>query len=160
VKEVAKKGAFDYSIVTSKGRLKTRSIINAAGLFADEIAAMVGDDDIHLNLTKGIMAILDKSASHLVRNMIYGTFGKDHSQMVTPTAHANVLMGLGYFSVPEHKGDTGVSRDKLKELTQMAQELIPAISEKQIITSFAGIRSRTPRLARRFLYRAIGKLPA
>ena len=141
VKEIAKKGAFNYSILTSKGRLKTRSIINAAGLFADEIAAMVGDDDIHLNLTKGTMAILDKSVSHLVRNMIYGTFGKDHSQMVTPTAHGNVLMGLGYFTVPEHKGDTGVSRDKLQELTRMAQGLIPAISEKQIITSFAGIRS-------------------
>ena len=141
VKEIAGRGAFDYSIFTSRGRLNTRSIINAAGLFADEIAAMVGDDDIHLNLTKGTMAILDKSASHLVRNMIYGTFGKDHSQMVTPTVHGNVLMGLGYFTVPEHKGDTGVSRDKLKELTRMAQGLIPAISEKQIITSFAGIRS-------------------
>jgi glycerol-3-phosphate dehydrogenase len=141
VKKITKKGVFDYSILTSKGRIKARSIINAAGLFADEMAAMVGDDDIHLNLTKGTMAILDKSASPLVRNMVYGTFGKDHSQMVTPTAHGNVLIGLGYFTVPEHKGDTGVSRDKLKELTGMAQGLIPAISEKQIITSFAGIRS-------------------
>ncbi len=141
VKKIARNGPFDYSILTSKGRLQTRCIINAAGLFADEIAAMVGDDDIHLALTKGTMAILDKSASHLVRNMIYGTFGRDHSQMVTPTAHGNILIGLGYFTAPEHKGDTRVLPEKLKELTGMARELIPAISEKQIITSFAGIRS-------------------
>ena len=160
VKEIRKKGVFDYSILTSKRRIKTRGIINAAGLFADEIAAMIGDDDIRLTLTKGTMAILDKSASHLVHNMIYGTFGKDHSQMVTPTVHGNVLLGLGHFTVPDHKGDTGVSRDKLKELTGMAQGLIPAISEKQIITSFAGIRSENSKAGQGDFYIApSGKSP-
>ena len=132
---------YGFSIRTQKGRLKTHYIINAAGLFADEIARMMGDSDIHLTLTKGTMAILDKSSSHLVSNMVYGTYGKDHSQLITPTAHGNLLIGLGYFTTPQNKEDTKVIRDKLQEVVKMGKELVPALSEKDIIASFAGIRS-------------------
>jgi glycerol-3-phosphate dehydrogenase len=138
---------FDYLLTTPKGTFKTRYIINAAGLFADEIGRMVGDDDIGLVLTKGTMAILDKSVSYLVRNMVYGTFGKDHSQLITPTAHGNLLLGLGSFAAPEDKNDTRVSREKLREVMDMARELVPAISDKDIITSFAGIRSDNTKAA-------------
>ena len=141
VKAIRKLGDFDYVLTTPKGSFKTRYIINAAGLFADEIGRMVGDDDLDLVLTKGTMVILDKSASKLARNMVYGTFGKDHSQLVTPTVHGNLLLGLGSFTAPEDKKDTRVSREKLREVMGMARELVPAISEKDVITSFAGIRS-------------------
>ncbi len=87
------------------------------------------------------MAILDKSVSHLARNMIYGTFGKDHSQLITPTAHGNLLIGLGTFTKPEDKRDTRVTRESLKEVVQMGRDLVPAISDKDVITAFAGIRS-------------------
>ena len=143
---------YGFSIQTQKGRLKTHYIINAAGLFADEIARMVGDSDIHLTLTKGTMAILDKSCSHLVRNLVYGTYGKDHSQLISPTAHRNLLIGLGYFTTPENKRDTKVTREKLQEVIAMGKELIPAISEKDIITSFAGIRSENDKAPRGDFY--------
>ena len=141
VTDIIGKGDFDFEVITPRGRFKTRYIINAAGLFVDEIARMVGDSDIQLVLTKGTMLILDKSASNLLGNMIYGTYGKDHSELVTPTAHGNLLIGLGYFTTPAHKGDTAVSRDKLQEVLHMGKKLVPAISEKDIITAFAGIRS-------------------
>jgi glycerol-3-phosphate dehydrogenase len=141
VTEIKCKGDFDFEVITPRGRFKTRYIINAAGLFVDEIAKMVGDGGVQLILTKGTMLILDKSASNLIGNMVYGTYGKDHSELVTPTAHGNLLIGLGYFTTPAHKADTAVSRDKLIEVLQMGKKLVPAISNKDVITSFAGIRS-------------------
>jgi glycerol-3-phosphate dehydrogenase len=141
VTDIKRKKAFNYEVITPSGRFKTRYIINAAGLFVDEIAKMVGDTGIQLILTKGTMLILDKSASNLLHNMIYGTYGKDHSELVTPTAHGNLLIGLGYFTTPAHKGDTAVSRDKLQEVFHMGKKLVPEISEKDVITAFAGIRS-------------------
>lgn len=138
---ITKNDDSDFTVLTRRASFRTRYIVNAAGLFADEIARMVGDDDIRLSLTRGTMVILDKSVSHLVRNMVYGTYGKDHSQLITPTAHGNLLLGLGYFEAPEHKGDTRVSREKLKEVIGMGKELVPAISDRDVITSFAGIRS-------------------
>jgi len=130
-----------FAIETSTGRFQARYIINAAGLFADEIASMVGDTDIRLTLTKGTMVILDKTTSHLVKNMVYGTYGLDHSQLITPTAHGNLLIGLGYFDTPRHKNDTTVTREKLAEVIHMGKQLVPAVSENSVITAFAGIRS-------------------
>jgi glycerol-3-phosphate dehydrogenase len=147
---VNKPGA-GYELVTPKGRINTRYIINAAGLFADDIAKMAGDD-IRLILTKGTMAILDKSRSHLVRNMVYGTYGKDHSQLVTPTVHGNLMVGLGRFSEPAHKADTAVTREKLNEVIQIGKMLVPAISADDVITSFAGIRSDNSKVARGDFY--------
>ena len=141
VTDIKRKNDFNYEVRTPAGRFKTRYIINAAGLFVDRIAKMVGDTDIQLILTKGTMVILDKSASNLLHNMIYGTFGRDHSELITPTAHGNLLIGLGYFASPGHKTDTRVSREKLTEVFNMGKKLVPAISEKDVITAFAGIRS-------------------
>jgi glycerol-3-phosphate dehydrogenase len=141
VTDIKRKKDFSYEVSTPAGRFKTGYIINAAGLFVDGIAKMVGDTDIQLILSKGTMVILDKSASNLLQNMIYGTFGKDHSELITPTAHGNLLIGLGYFVPPQHKNDTSVSREKFTEVFNMGKKLVPAISEKDVITAFAGIRS-------------------
>jgi len=127
-----------YVIQTSRGLFKTKSIVNAAGLFSDEIAWMVQDDHIHLTLRKGSVAILDKSVSHLVRHMIFGTFSDAHSQNVAPTAHGNLILGIHYTKT-ENKGDTGVDRAGVKKIMKLATELVPALSERDIITSFAGI---------------------
>jgi len=147
VNDIAPSEDSTFKVMTPHGAFRTKYIVNAAGLFADEIARMVGDADIVLTLTKATMVILDKSVSHLVHNMVYGTYGRDHSQVITPTAHGNLMLGLGYFTVPKHKGDTAVSSGKIEEVIEMVKELVPAISEKQVITSFAGIRSENNKAA-------------
>ena len=131
----------NYVLQTSRGTFRTRWIINAAGLFADEIASMAGDTGIRLTLTKGTMAIFDKSVSHLVRHMVYGTFSKGHSQAITPTAHGNLILGLGHFTTPNHKGDFKIEASGLQDMIRMGKELIPCLPEKDIISTFSGIRS-------------------
>lgn len=148
VEQIFAAGRETYRLHTGRGDFRTRFLVNAAGLFADEIARMAGDGDIGLRLSKGTMAILDKSVSHLVRNMVYGTFGPDHSQMITPTVHGNLLIGLGRFTTPADKHDTRVSRESLSEVFAMARELVPALKETDVITAFAGIRSENSKAAR------------
>ena len=138
---IRKNRDFDFLVMTPGRSYRTRFIVNTSGLFVDDIARMVGDDDIRLILSKGTMAILDKAVSSLARNMVYGTFGKDHSQLITPTAHGNLMIGLGTFTKPADKGDTRVTLESLKEVVQMGRDLVPAISDKDVITAFAGIRS-------------------
>jgi len=138
VRDIKKEKDFAYVVRTQKGYLKTRYIINAAGLFADEIAWMVGDRGIRLILRKGTMLIFDKSVSHLVRHMIFGTFSERHSQDIAPTSHGNLILGIHY-TKPEHKGDTKVSGEGIREVMKLGKELIPTLSESDIITSFSGI---------------------
>jgi glycerol-3-phosphate dehydrogenase len=84
------------------------------------------------------MLIFDKSASHLVGHMIFGTSSAPHSQNVAPTVHGNLIAGVHYVEA-EHKTDTRVSRDGIRETLKLGQQLVPALSEADIITSFAGI---------------------
>jgi glycerol-3-phosphate dehydrogenase len=92
------------------------------------------------------MVIFDKSVSHLVRNMIYGTFSETHSQDIAPTAHGNLILGVHYVK-PKHKSDTEVSRENIRETVRLGQELVPALSEKDVITGFSGILQSNNRAA-------------
>jgi hypothetical protein len=82
------------------------------------------------------MVIFDRSVSHLVRHMIFGTFAPTHSQNIAPTAHGNLILGIRYVET-DHKGDTKVSREGILETMKLGKQLVPAISEKDIITSFS-----------------------
>jgi glycerol-3-phosphate dehydrogenase len=130
-----------YRLTTNQGTLTASYVINAAGLYTDEIAGMAGDDHIHLSLRKGTMLIFDKAVSHLVRHMIFGTFGESHSQDIAPTAHGNLILGVHYVPT-NNKTDTGVSREAIQETFELGRQLVPALSPKDIITSFAGILAK------------------
>jgi glycerol-3-phosphate dehydrogenase len=127
-----------FRLFTSRGTITSRFLVNAAGIHADEIARMVGDQDIRFDLLKGTMVIFDKSVSQLVHNMIYGTFSERRSQDIAPTAHGNLILGVPYVR-PENKEDRKVSRQDILETVKLGKELIPALSEKEVINSFSGI---------------------
>jgi len=141
VNAIAKTQAGKYRISTNQGAMTSTYVINAAGLHADEIAWMVGDRHIHLSLRKGTMLIFDKSASHLVRHMIFGTFSESHSQDIAPTAHGNLILGVHY-GPARKKTDTSVSREGIQQTLKLGQQLVPALSPEDIITSFAGILAK------------------
>jgi glycerol-3-phosphate dehydrogenase len=86
VVDIDKTGQGAYRLTTNRGTLTSTFVVNAAGLYADEIAGMVGDRHIHLSLRKGTMLIFDKSVSHLTRHMLFGSFSESHSQDIAPTA--------------------------------------------------------------------------
>jgi glycerol-3-phosphate dehydrogenase len=84
------------------------------------------------------MLIFDKSVSHLAGHMIFGSFSESHSQDIAPTAHGNLILGVHYVRT-DKKSDTQVSREGIQETLKLGRQLIPALSEKDVITSFAGI---------------------
>ena len=141
VVDIAKTRNGIYRLTTNQGTLTTSYVINAAGLYADEIARMAGDDHIHLSLRKGTMLIFDKAASHLVRHMIFGTFSDSHSQDIAPTTHGNLILGVHYVPTND-KTDNKVSRDAIGKTFELGRQLVPALSPEDIITSFAGILAK------------------
>ena len=136
--DIARQKDNRYRIVTSKGVFTAGYVINTAGVYADSIAGMTNDDHIHLHMRKGTMLIFDKSASHLVNNMVFGTFSPDRSEDISPTVHGNLILGVGYVKTDD-KTDTSLSREDIQYTLKLGQKLIPEISAKDIITGFAGI---------------------
>jgi len=142
VKKIEKDEKEDFLIYTNHKIIKSHYIVNAAGIFADEIATMVGDKNIKLRLYKATMAIFDKSVSNIINNIIYvGGLKRDHSQLVAPTLHGNLIIGLGYFKDTESKSDEKVTKESLDEIIKMGFEIVPNLPVNDIITFFSGIES-------------------
>ena len=137
VSGITRKG--DVLQIESPGKrtISTKHVVNAAGLYSDQIAGMVGDDHVHLNLRKGTMLIFDKAASGLLRHMVYGTFSETQSQDIAPTAHGNLILGVHYTKT-DTKEDSSVSRSSVFETMKLGKELFPSLSEKDVITAFSG----------------------
>lgn len=131
----------DYTLKTTAGDIGAKFIINAAGNYSDKLAAMVGDESIELIPRKGEYYLLDKSVGNLASHTIFqcpNEMGK--GILVTPTVDGNLLIGPTAKNI-EDKGDVTTTAEGLREIVEKATKSVPAVSARNAITSFAGVRS-------------------
>ncbi len=129
-----------FEISTPKGVFKTRYIINAAGLFADEISKMAGVDDFKIRPRKGEEFLLDKKSESLTNHLLFPLPSrKSKGVLVIKTADGNPMIGPTAEDV-EDKYDLSTTDEGLKKALDAAQKMIPSINENDIIAYFAGLR--------------------
>ena len=140
VKDIRIKERQVCSLVTNKGLIETRTIINAAGLHADEIARTAGDN-FKINPLKGEYQLFDKQWGNLVNHALFPIPTKlSKGILVTPTLHNNLLIGPNSYRVKD-KDDPATTRAGIKEVYQEARKLIPHLPHQDLVTSFAGLRA-------------------
>lgn len=130
-----------WKIETSKGTYETYCIINAAGVYADLFHNMVCEQKIHITPRKGEYCLLDKTAGTHVSRTVFtlpDKFGK--GVLVTPTVHGNLLLGPTATDVEDKEG-VNTTRDGLEEVLAKSAKSVRNIPNRQIITSFAGLRA-------------------
>ncbi len=130
-----------FRVDTAKGQIQARFVVNAAGLYADEISKMAGAEKYAIHPRKGEYCILDKETEGLVKHTLFcvpGAMGK--GILVAPTVDGNILLGPNAQEV-EDKMDTETSPEGLQEIMKGALRTIPGIPQKSVITSFAGLRA-------------------
>lgn len=130
------------SILTSKNgdKITAKYIINAAGVHADEIANLMGDYSFKIIPRRGEYCILDKNKRALVSHIIFQPpvkYGK--GILVSPTVDENILVGPTADNI-EEKEDKSTTREGLALAFTGARLSVPSVSERDIITSFSGIR--------------------
>ena len=146
--------------VKSLGRaLSARYIVNAAGVNADEIAHIAGEKEFPVRIIprRGEYIVLDKSRGGLARHVLFACpseLGK--GILVAPTVDGNIIIGPNARQV-RGGDDTSTTSEGLDEIAAGGRRLIPAISPRDAITSFAGIRA-TPS-AGDFYVRPSKKIP-
>lgn len=132
---------------TNKGKIYPKIIINAAGVFTEEIAKMAGDRFFSIHPRKGNNAILDKKAKQNV-NTIYSLAGTidqgQHSKGggIVSTVHGNVLVGPSAEETPL-KEDFTTERRMIDKIMSNQQNAGQWLSQRQIIAYFSGIRAAT-----------------
>ncbi len=130
-----------YRIRTEKGILETRTIVNAAGVYADEFHNMVSGKKLKITARKGEYCLFDKTASAVVDKTVFqmpSALGK--GILVTPTIHGNLLIGPSAFDM-EEKEMNNTTASGLEEIMRKASRSIKNVPYRQIITSFCGLRA-------------------
>ena len=121
--------------------VNARYIINAAGLFSDAIAKMVGDDSFTITPRRGEYLLLDRECGGLVKNTIFRTPGKmGKGLLVTPTVDGNLLVGPTSVD-QEDKNDKSTTIDGLSLIRVKSAENAEGVPFGKTITSFCGLRA-------------------
>ena len=129
-------------VETSKGVIKTKYVINAAGVYADEIARLAGDDSFTISPRKGEYILFDKTACN---SLVYGVVfpcptKKSKGILVCTTTHGNTFIGPNAQDM-EDKEDHAVTTMGMNEIIASAKKLIPSLPMGAVITEFAGLRA-------------------
>ncbi|MGH4124055.1 MAG: NAD(P)/FAD-dependent oxidoreductase [Clostridium sp.] len=133
----------NYVIKTNKGDIETKVIINAAGLFSDEINNMVSDHKFKILPKRGEYVLFDKAVGDLVTKTIFQLPTKlGKGVLVTPTVDGNLLVGPDAVDV-ESKDNLCTTKEGIDDILLNAglsiQEPLPM---NMVITSFAGNRAK------------------
>lgn len=132
-----------FYLSTASGVIKAKYVINCAGVFADKIANMIGDTSFKIIPRKGEYYLLDKTEKKMVNHVLFqcpSPMGK--GILVTPTAHGNVLMGPTAIDLDfDSKLDVDTTIDGLDSVKNSVRRVIPQMTTRNAITSFAGLRA-------------------
>lgn len=140
VKEIIKKEEC-FVINTNKGEFKAKAVINAAGVFSDDINNMISDKTLKIIGRKGEYCLFDKTAGKTVSHTIFQLPTKmGKGVLVTPTVDGNLLIGPNAVDIDE-RSDVNTTREGLDDIVLKAQRSIKEIPMNQVITSFSGIRA-------------------
>lgn len=135
------------SVTTNRGVLYPTIVINAAGVFAEDIAIMANDRFFSIHPRRGTNSILDKKAGaymHSIASIKELTFNKTHSKGggILHTVHDNLLIGPD--AVETYlKENTETHKESIEAVFSKQKRTMPKLSERDIITYFTGVRAPT-----------------
>lgn len=130
-----------FTIKSADNSVKAKYAVNAAGVFCDEIAAMIGDDSLHTIARKGEYMLCDKSVGNTVKHTIFQCPNKmGKGVLVTQTVDGNLLIGPSAIDI-EDKENTDTTSSTLASILDTAKKSVPSLTTREVITSFAGLRA-------------------
>lgn len=141
VKEIRRDGERGYVLETSGGVFETRTVINAAGVYADVFNNMVSSRKLCVTPRKGEYILMDKKAGGFVDKTIFQmptALGK--GVLITPTVHGNLMAGPTAADIDDREG-IQTTGEGLAEIIRKAGLSADNVPFRQAITSFAGLRA-------------------
>lgn len=135
------------SVTTNRGTLYPALVINAAGVFAEDIAAMAGDRFFSIHPRRGTISILDRKAGAYLASIASTKTvspSKSHTKGggILHTVHHNLLVGPDAVESWE-KENTETRQESLDGIFRKQEQALPRLSPKDTITYFSGVRAPT-----------------
>jgi glycerol-3-phosphate dehydrogenase len=128
-------------IKTSRGDFACRWVVNAAGVYADEVMHKAGvRPEFKITARRGEYYLLDKSDIQMDTILFPVPTEASKGIVVMDTTHGNVIVGPNSNPIPD-KEDKTVTSDGLVEIWAGSSKLVPSISQRSVIAMFAGLRA-------------------
>lgn len=134
-------GAEITIIETSAGPVRTRWVVNAAGLDGDHIDRLFGHDRFTITPRRGELIVYDKQARPLVDRIVLPVpTSKGKGVLVSPTIYGNVMLGPTAEDI-EDKSSTGTTEIGFEFLRDKGRRLMPVLLDEEITATYAGLRA-------------------
>jgi len=125
-------------------KIDARCVINAAGLYADEVAAMLGNHSWKIYPVRGEYCEVRGPRSSLINNLVYPLPHSDGLSLgvhFTKTLWGTFLLGPTATYV-EGKDNYEKNRLPVSAFAQSAKTLLPEVKESDLQLGYAGLRPK------------------
>jgi glycerol-3-phosphate dehydrogenase len=124
--------------------IETRCVINAAGLYADEVAALLGNNSWKIYPVRGEYCEIRGARASLINDLVYPlphAHGLSLGVHFTKTLWGTVLVGPTARYV---EGKDNYERDRLSiaDFAHSAKTLLPEIEESDLQLGYSGLRPK------------------
>ncbi len=131
-----------YVIKTDCAIYEAKYVVNAAGVYADDIYSMVvpTQQNIRITAKRGEYYVLDEMKEPVVSRVIFPVPGpKGKGILVVPTLHGNILLGPNSEQIPDKDG-INTTAEALKLVKNGVSKTVENIPFDKVIRTFAGLR--------------------
>jgi glycerol-3-phosphate dehydrogenase len=132
-----------YRLETTRGPLRARWVVNAAGLGSDVVDRMFGGDGFTIRPRRGELIVFDKLARTLLGSILLPVpTARTKGVLVAPTVYGNVLLGPTAEDVSD-RSDTATTASGLTSLLAAGRRILPGLATEEVCATYAGLRAAT-----------------
>jgi len=132
-----------HELTTSRGALRSRWVVNAAGLGSDVVDGMFGGDGFAIRPRRGELIVFDKLARSLLRSIILPVpTARTKGVLVAPTVYGNILLGPTASDLTDRE-DVSTTADGLRSLLTAGHRILPGLAGEEVTATYAGLRAAT-----------------
>jgi len=132
-----------YLLGLDAAALRSRWVINAAGLSSDVIDRLFGHDDFRITARRGQLLVIDKRARGLLEEIILPVpTERTKGVLVAPTVFGNVLVGPTAEDLDD-RSDHATTAEGIDSLRRAAERILPGLAALEVTALYAGLRAAT-----------------